>query len=779
MVKKFNIHQKIQVYILGSTILVYMLVIGYISITMRSREYKQSTQMIEALSAKYAAQIGGALNEKMNALRALARSFETLNDFSDNRWFETKSRMLQNVFSQQKDLFKLWDSWEYSYIRQGWDKPYGRTAQTVKYVNGQILSEVSERSLTGDPVNYGHCKSVAKEFAWEPYVETTSTGAIEDRLMSTLSVPIKVNDKFVGIVAEDIRLKEFQQLLEKIKPYEDAEAELISAKGVIAGHPDKQHINKRFADEIESEEGINIEEKINSGTTFSFTAVNHEGVKCLYTFSPIKIGNDGVCTWAMGISVPVSTINKQANSNFIIYVLLALAGLAVILTISNYLAKSITNPIRRITQHLKRMSEGELSEDIKVESSSQDEIGEMETALNTTIDGLMVKSTFAKEIGAGNLSMPFKLISSRDVLGKSLLSMREDLNNAHLQEQAQKKEEEIRSWLANGLADINDKMRQNNSDLKELCRIMIRTIVGYLNANQGGIFIHNNREGNELAYEQMATIAYNREKLTHRSFKPNEGVLGTCVTEKEHIYLKELPNNYISITSGLGGANPSSLIIVPMIHDNVVVGVIEIASFTEFEEHHKEFIFKAAEGMASTINSVRTAAMTQKLLEDSQMVSEQLQAQEEEMRQNLEELRSTQEEMSRQSTNLELFFNALNKTSYFVEYDTNGYVINISETYANHLGYTKEEATQINLKNDFKSKELDEKVYEQLLKKLRNNEVVKIVLNRKNKQGQTHTFVDHFAPIIYNGELTKFMKVTIDVTSVKNTNITELGIWDN
>src|SRR5690606_18370153 len=95
---------------------------------------------------------------------------------------------------------------------------------------------------------------------------------------------------------------------------------------------------------------------------------------------------------------------------------------------------------------------------------------------------------------------------------------------------------------------------------------------------------------------------------------------------------------YIKITSGLGGARPRNLFIAPLKFKDDVYGVIEIASFRKFEPHEMEFVEKTAESIASAISSVQTTERTNKLLEESQLVTEQLRAQEEEMRQNLEEL---------------------------------------------------------------------------------------------------------------------------------------------
>jgi len=126
----------------------------------------------------------------------------------------------------------------------------------------------------------------------------------------------------------------------------------------------------------------------------------------------------------------------------------------------------------------------------------------------------------------------------------------------------------------------------------------------------------------------MATYAYDKKRLITKKIYPAEGLIGRIYNEKKTIYLSEIPENYIKITSGLGELEPNYLLIVPLLLNFEVYGAIELASFNAFEDYQIEFIEKIGENIASTINNVQINTQTRKLLEQSRKQSEQLKQQE-------------------------------------------------------------------------------------------------------------------------------------------------------
>lgn len=214
-----------------------------------------------------------------------------------------------------------------------------------------------------------------------------------------------------------------------------------------------------------------------------------------------------------------------------------------------------------------------------------------------------------------------------------------------------------RQWVNEGLTKFAVLLRKNNDDIKILCSDVLTSLIQYVGANQGGIFLAKSTNEREIILELTACNAYNRKKFLKKEVLiqdgMGEGLLGQVYLEKQKIYLTEVPQDYLNITSGLGEASPQVLLILPLKTDEQIYGVIEIAAFKIFDKSQLELMEKVADSIAVTIALAQINQQTRQLLAQTQEQAEQLRAQEEELRQNLEELQTTQEAMSHKQLELE------------------------------------------------------------------------------------------------------------------------------
>lgn len=316
------------------------------------------------------------------------------------------------------------------------------------------------------------------------------------------------------------------------------------------------------------------------------------------------------------------------------------------------ISRSISKPLIHLQQDFDQIGRGVLPE-IAIRHRYHDELGKMINSIKSMLEGLREKTLFAHEIGRNNFDHVFTPLSQDDVLGNALIDMRDSLRKAAQEEEIRKKEDDKRNWSTLGLARFSEILRQNNNDMKELSFEIIKNIVKYLNANQGGIFILNDENQEDRYLELTACYAYDRRKYLEQRINIGEGLVGTCMLEQKTTLITNLPRNYMKITSGLGDESPGCLLIVPLQLNEVSLGVIEIASFQVVEPYQVEFMEKLGESIASAITSTKTAQQTTMLLAQSQVQAEEMRAQEEEMRQNMEELTATQEEANRKNDQME------------------------------------------------------------------------------------------------------------------------------
>jgi GAF domain-containing protein/HAMP domain-containing protein len=306
---------------------------------------------------------------------------------------------------------------------------------------------------------------------------------------------------------------------------------------------------------------------------------------------------------------------------------------------SQFLSRMISRPVIKTKDTLERISRGELPD---VENSERkDEVGTMLNSLKTLVGNLENLKSFTQEVGKGNFESQVSVFENRGAIAASLQAMRDSLKTASIKEQQA-------AWISQGLAETGKILRLERSHAAVLYEHVLSFVVKYLRANQGSLFITVDEEEQEKKLELVACFAYDRKKYLQKTLSFGDGLIGQACLERDVICLTDVPSDYVKITSGLGEASPNNLIIVPLINEDSVHGVIEIASFKKMQEYQLDFLKQFSHVVAAEIAGEKINARTRELLEKSQQQTEELKAQEEEMRQNMEELAATQEQMERQ-----------------------------------------------------------------------------------------------------------------------------------
>lgn len=763
---RMKIRSKLLLSVIIIASVVFIASIGYLTKKLNTITLKNSFSLADAIASENANFIKASLTAEMGMARTMANSLADFRELSEKQRVENSIRLLKNVAIQNPQFLSVWCSWELGAIDASYKKPYGRISLTYYRENGVLKYSMENKNMDGDILNssYYLLKTSKKEAVNDPYYYTYPGSNIRV-LETSVCIPLLEGEKFVGLWGFDFELSHYQKQIDKIKPFEGSFAMLLSQNASIVAHTNEKLVGRTFDSIYPAENKIfdvikNIFEGKSFSARFTDSKTKIEYYATFASFAIEKTDNP----WTLALFVPTKVLLKEAdkvtNNSYIVIMI----GLFILIVVVWIIAFSITNPLVRATKVLGNLAKGQIDMNSKISVKTGDEIEDIGNSVNTLIEGLSKTVTFANEIGKGNLNVSYSKLSDGDLLGDALLNMRKSIEQAKVQEDKRKIDDEKMNWATQGIAKFAEILRQNTDDMGEFSYQIISNIIKYVDANIGGLFLINNDNKNEIFFELASCYAYDRRKYLQKRIELGEGLVGRCAKEGETIYLTEIPKDYIHIVSGLGNETPSNLLIVPLKRNDEVYGVIEIASFNPIEKYVVEFIEKIGESIATTISNVKINIRTIKLLEESRIKSEELASQEEEMRQNMEELQATQEESARKSIETDSLVNALNASSYVLEYDLNGKVIYVNDSYLELTGQKIKDVIGAHHSDNIQMTDIQKRDYQNFWNDLRNGSIRKET-NKVTLSGKTYTFIETYSPIFNeNHEVVKFLKIAHNIT---------------
>jgi nitrate/nitrite-specific signal transduction histidine kinase len=283
-------------------------------------------------------------------------------------------------------------------------------------------------------------------------------------------------------------------------------------------------------------------------------------------------------------------------------------------------------------------------------SKTRDEIGELERDLGKHVSNLKDMAAFSRSMAQGDFTGQYDRLSKEDELGEALNTLKVSLMDSMKESELRRHEEENRTWSAQGLAKFSSLFREAEENLNELASQLMKELVNYTEADAGALFITRGESGeDEPCLEDAGTYAFDREKEIKRTFKFGEGLVGRAALEKELIYVNDLPPDYIKIRSGLGEDRPASILLVPVVLDQQVLGVIELASLGKMPSHQVDFVTQLADALATTLAKIKANLRNRKLFEQAKKQAEALASQEKVFKENMVQLKKEIEELRKGS----------------------------------------------------------------------------------------------------------------------------------
>ena len=268
----------------------------------------------------------------------------------------------------------------------------------------------------------------------------------------------------------------------------------------------------------------------------------------------------------------------------------------------NLLADNLTNQVRAIAEVATAVTKGDLTRSIQVEASG--EVAELKDNINTMIDNL-------------------RLTTDRNT---------------------------EQDWLKTNLARFTG-MLQGQRDLTTVGRMLLSELSPLVNAQQGVIYQMGSEESAEMVL--LSACAGDGEDGHLRRLKIGEGLVGQCAAEKRRMLISELPPNTISIRSGLFEAVPRNVIVLPVLFEDRVKAVIELASLSNFTASHLAFLEQLTASIGIVLNSIEATMQTEGLLKQSQQLATELQVQQKELQQTNEQLAQKAQQLAEQNVEVE------------------------------------------------------------------------------------------------------------------------------
>ena len=333
----------------------------------------------------------------------------------------------------------------------------------------------------------------------------------------------------------------------------------------------------------------------------------------------------------------------------------------------NFMASNLTTQVRGIARVVTAVANGNLNRKLEVEALG--EIAELADTINAMIDTLATfadqVTTVAREVGiegelGGQANVPGASGTWRDLtdnvnqLAANLTNqvramadvatavtkgdltrsitvdasgevafLKDNVNEmiGNLRETTRKNTEQ--DWLKTNLAKFT-RLLQGQRDLLTVARLILSEMAPLVEM-QHGVFYIADASQEEPVLKLLASYAYRKRKSLSNEFRLGESIVGQCAFEKQRIIIKDVPAEYVKINSGLGEAAPKNIVVLPVLFEGQVKAVIELASFTPFNEIHFAFLDQLTESIGIVINTIEANMRTEELLKQSQSLAQELQ----------------------------------------------------------------------------------------------------------------------------------------------------------
>ncbi len=398
--------------------------------------------------------------------------------------------------------------------------------------------------------------------------------------------------------------------------------------------------------------------------------------------------------------------------------------------------------------------------------SPGDEINQVADDLNNHTEDLRAKINYINSLSSDSPTNIYEP-NEEDEMGNALVILSAYLTKKELNEVKRNREDKKQNWISDGMAQIGNVLRSERENSVALSYSVIQKLVSYMNLEMGALYIARYSDPGKPVLELAASYAYDRQKYKTDTLEWGSGLPGTCAQEKKRIFLTDVPEDYFEVSSGTGSARPNCLLLVPMMIDDRVFGIIELATVHLLRPFEIEFVESLSEGIASTLLAVQNNERTAELLNQSRAQADALKSQEKTMKENMKQLEEAQSESDKKEIEITGILNAINQSTLVAELGLNGRYTSINEQF---LILLESQSDQVlgKLYTEFSQADPSSDEYKKFWSSLKegkstsNTELYKLVSGKEIWLRQT------FTPVINNeGRVYKILNIAEDITETR------------
>lgn len=392
----------------------------YLSYNVSENTKKDSETIVDRYTMGYALQLQGLLNETLSITRTLAYSFVENRDSSLDQINKVNKSILTNALDKNPDFLSVWFDWDIKTIDPNYKTKFGRVGNVLyKESNGDYalnrhLKDTSDIEIEND---YSLARRVRKEAVGEPYLDETTEG-LAGILMVSPTVPIIMNNEFLGWAGIDLDMRHIQSIVTEIKPFDNSIAYLVSPGNAIVAHTDKSYHEKSLIDinPNHAKEYTEALTNVKRGNQYKFIYKNEEKKEVYVSMIPLNLGHDNEI-WMLATETPINEVLAKSQSMFLFTIVSGAIGILLLCIIIYFILKSITKRLLLAVNHSQKISDGDLTS--KIDIQGKNEIAVLAKSLNSMTDNLKFLISSVKKNSALINSASDEIINMSDDISKS------------------------------------------------------------------------------------------------------------------------------------------------------------------------------------------------------------------------------------------------------------------------------------------------------------------------------------------------------------------------